>query len=101
MATNTIVWIVIAVIAAVIVIAAPVWVGRNKQFSRRHAQAEETAARARASAGRGRRGTAAAGERRKAPHRGGLAPRRSPRAVVARGLAGPARRRRRGRTRDG
>lgn len=41
MATNTIVWIVIAVIAAVIVIGALVWFTRNKQVGRRHAQAEE------------------------------------------------------------
>ncbi|BBY67009.1 hypothetical protein [Mycolicibacterium helvum] len=40
MATNT-VWIVIAVIAALIVIAALVWVGRNRQVSRRRAQAGE------------------------------------------------------------
>lgn len=41
MATNTIVWIVIAVIAAVVVIGALVWFARNKQMTRRHAQAEE------------------------------------------------------------
>lgn len=41
MATNTIVWIVVAVIAAVIVIGALAWFARNKQTSRRHAQAEE------------------------------------------------------------
>jgi len=64
MATNTIVWIVIAVITAL------VWVARNKQVSRRHAQAEETAARARAAqaeARAARRGERAArrGERRR------------------------------------
>ncbi len=41
MATNTTVWIVIAVIAALIVVAALVWVGRNRQLARRRAQAEE------------------------------------------------------------
>ena len=40
MATNT-VWIVIAVVAALIVIGALVWVGRNRQISRRTAQADE------------------------------------------------------------
>ncbi|WP_445165284.1 hypothetical protein ACTXG7_15250 [Mycolicibacterium sp. Dal123E01] len=40
MASNT-VWIVIAVIAALIVIAALVWVGRNRQATRRKAQADE------------------------------------------------------------
>lgn len=41
MTTNTIVWIVIGVIAAVVVIGAIAWLARNKQASRRHAQAEE------------------------------------------------------------
>ena len=41
MTTNTTVWIVIAVIAALIVVAALVWVGRNRQLARRRAQAEE------------------------------------------------------------
>lgn len=40
MATNT-VWIVIAVVVALIVIGALVWVGRNRQVSRRTAQADE------------------------------------------------------------
>ncbi|MBB3603969.1 uncharacterized protein HemX [Mycolicibacterium sp. BK556] len=40
MASNT-VWIVVAVIAALIVVAALVWVGRKRQVSRRVAQAEE------------------------------------------------------------
>jgi biopolymer transport protein ExbB/TolQ len=40
MATNT-VWIVVAVIAALIVIAALVWVGRNRQISRKTAKADE------------------------------------------------------------
>ncbi|WP_328356553.1 hypothetical protein OG976_00775 [Mycobacterium sp. NBC_00419] len=41
MATNTIVWIVIGVIAAVVLIGAIAWLARNKQATRRHAQAEE------------------------------------------------------------
>jgi biopolymer transport protein ExbB/TolQ len=41
MATNTVVWIIVAVIAALIVVAALVWVGRNRQVSRRRAQADE------------------------------------------------------------
>jgi nitrogen fixation-related uncharacterized protein len=41
MATNNVVWIVIAVVAALIIIAALVWVGRNRQMSRRTAQADE------------------------------------------------------------
>lgn len=40
MASNT-VWIVVAVIAALLVVAALVWVGRKRQASRRVAQAEE------------------------------------------------------------
>ncbi|KAA0108418.1 hypothetical protein [Mycolicibacterium sp. P1-5] len=41
MASNNVVWIVIAVIVALIVIAALVWVGRKRQMSRRVTQAEE------------------------------------------------------------
>lgn len=41
MATNTIVWIVIGVIAAVVLIGAIAWLARNKQATRRHAEAEE------------------------------------------------------------
>lgn len=40
MASNT-VWIVVAIIAALIVVAALVWVGRKRQVSRRSAQADE------------------------------------------------------------
>lgn len=40
MASNT-VWIVVAAVAALIVVAALVWVGRKRQLSRRVAQAEE------------------------------------------------------------
>jgi biopolymer transport protein ExbB/TolQ len=40
MASNT-VWIVVAVIAALIVVGALVWVGRKRQISRRAAQADE------------------------------------------------------------
>ncbi|BBZ76122.1 hypothetical protein MANY_14590 [Mycolicibacterium anyangense] len=41
MTTNTIVWIVIGVIAAVVVIGVIAWLARTKQAGRRHAQAEE------------------------------------------------------------
>lgn len=41
MATNTIVWIVIAVVAALLVVGLMAWAGRNRLNSRRHGQAEE------------------------------------------------------------
>jgi hypothetical protein len=41
MASNNVVWIVIAVVVALILIGALVWVGRKRQVSRRVAQAEE------------------------------------------------------------
>ena len=41
MASNNVVWIVIAVVGALIVSGALVWVGRKRQVSRRVAQADE------------------------------------------------------------
>ncbi|GAA2791601.1 hypothetical protein [Mycolicibacterium pallens] len=41
MASNNVVWIVIAVVVALIVIGALVWVGRKRQVSRRVAKADD------------------------------------------------------------
>ncbi|QNG20253.1 hypothetical protein G4H71_13080 [Rhodococcus triatomae] len=41
MATSTLVWIVVAVVAAVLVLGALVWVARNRRNERRHIEAGE------------------------------------------------------------